>query len=310
MPISWRSLESLKGNLGQIGEGVTNYLKNRQEDEERQQNFEAMKSFMGTPDGARFDPNMASLAFTGNGFRAAPAVRSMIDTKHSLAPDSQVIGGQETGYRALKRDKFTGDFTVGDQILPGKNASTGSNPFAPGNNISGIELYDIAKNHPDEAIRKRAQTILDAQHADNLEIAKAKAITQSGLSEGRDIRDEKRSGVRRAALDYGDEMSAQQKIKNDISALLTKMGPGRDYIYVGSTKYTRAELQKKYDAAHSAWEQARKQLNKIKIPEGEYSDPKTGEMKKIQPGQTIGANMDGWQDHPAGFQYRIIEDKA
>jgi len=97
MGISWKSLALLKDSLGNVGEGVTSYLKNRQEEEERQNNYGALKEYMGSEAGQGFDPKMANLAFQSNNFRAMPALQSMATMRKTTAPTPHFMTQPKTG---------------------------------------------------------------------------------------------------------------------------------------------------------------------------------------------------------------------
>lgn len=302
MGMTWRSFENLRRNLGDVGEGVASYIKGRQEDTRREEQAAQMKQFLGSEAGKGIDPGMAQLAFSGHGFNAFPAIAGVQSYRKSIAPRGGTLGSADTGYKGYKEDPFTGDITVGPEILPGKEKTPTGKLFGM-NDVSDNDLYIIATTHADPATRSIAENILTRKQADREAAAEAGA----GIRENVTKRAEQRAGIAKAAQDYGTQMETAQKAINEAQAQLAALG-GKPYAFVNGKKITATELQARINAAKNAWEQARQQLNAIKHKEGTHIEKGTGIAKPITPGMDLSANTneEGWQKHPAGFDFRML----
>lgn len=121
MAMTWKSLDLLRQNLGGVGEGVTNYLKGRQEDEERQNNFQALQQYSQSPEGKQaLGPNpgsMMGLAFAGSNYRALPAIQAM-------QPKTQILSGAGPGqYKVASTPSMGGLPTISNAQGPGQGST-------------------------------------------------------------------------------------------------------------------------------------------------------------------------------------------
>jgi hypothetical protein len=123
MNTAWKSLDILGQSLGDIGEGVTSYLKNRREEAERQQNYEQLKSMQG-PGGPleKFDPNMLGAMFPASGYNAGTTVQNAMKYNEAVAPKFTTFGDKQSGINLLEHPSAalggSSAPKVGAQLVP------------------------------------------------------------------------------------------------------------------------------------------------------------------------------------------------
>jgi len=126
MNASWRSLDNLRQSLGDVGEGVTSYLKGRREESERERNYEQLKAMQG-PGGPleKFDPNMLSAMFPASGYNAGSTVQNVMKYNEATAPRFSTITGKHGQVNAVETPSSAlgqggPPRVVGEPLIPGQ----------------------------------------------------------------------------------------------------------------------------------------------------------------------------------------------
>jgi hypothetical protein len=295
MPMSWKSLELLKQNLGGIGEGVKNYLDARQEDTRRQQEYEQLRQFQQSPTGGQIDQGLYPLAFSGAGYKAGPAMESLIKTQESLTPKVDVVHDPKLGMEAVRVNKLTGDVTHQNIVPPPAQSLHDQVGALPDNALYSISL---TPGHP---LQQHAKDVLAAKARD----VRTRQEFGSGLAEQRAKETAERAGEARASIDLGNQMTKLSDEQKKVKALLDQIPAGQESVGFGvnpGDKIVRSVEQGKLDALKAEWERVRQQLNDIKHKYGEHSDER-GVMVPYKPyGKPTSQNT---LKTPSGVPYTI-----
>lgn len=91
MGMTWRSLDLLRENLGNVGEGVSAYIKGRQEDTRREEQAGQLKNFLASEQGQGYDPSMAQLAFSGSDYNAMNAQKALRSQRQASSPKHNLL---------------------------------------------------------------------------------------------------------------------------------------------------------------------------------------------------------------------------
>lgn len=219
MNAGWRSLDVLKQSLGDVGEGVVNYIKNRREETERQGQYEQLKGMMGKGGALEgHDPQLLGAMFSASGYRAAPTLMNAQSYRQSQAPHVQIVGGAREGYRPVSIDK-SGGVTTGDEIIPGRGPEK---PYGAQQNeeFAGLQLKNRAGALTPE--EKARYDLLEQDFQNQVSIASARAqavqtATQPGKTKAeieKEQRDtgRKRGGAAQKAVAIGKGMNQTEEL--------------------------------------------------------------------------------------------------
>jgi hypothetical protein len=318
MGMSWKSLELLRNNLGEVGSGVTSYLKNVQEERDRQADLDALKQFAQTPEGQRISPGLMSLAGTRSGQRVLPQLQGVMGMQREMAPETKY---EQPGTVPVTRNPISGESTVGQPV-------GGSRILSPAEQQKQDYLDAQLKSQTPGAVLtpQEKQTLArgDQNYKNELGLASARAQATGGIQnqfqQQRSNAEDARRQTEQTAKDLGTKgMSAAQ---DRILAAQAKLklfknpdGTMKDADFSTGKPIHRSDVETELGAANNDWETARKQLNQLNAPFDKYTPgrnmPQEGQTvpkstyQKANPGVPLSLN-DGWQKHPSGFLVRDV----
>jgi hypothetical protein len=320
MSLTWKDFGALRESLGGIGDSVTSYLKNVQEERDRQADLDALKQFAQTPEGQRISPGLMSLAGTRSGQRVLPQLQGVMGMQREMAPETKY---EQPGTVPVTRNPISGDQTVG-QPLPGVHGMS----LEQQDKNNYLALKAATRKNPNMALTAEQQQLLDRYdelHRQDIETAGAKAQVTGGIQnqfqQQRSNAEDARRQIEQTAKDLGTKgMSAAQDRILAAQAKLLKLfknpdGTMKDADFSTGKPIHRSDVETELGAANNDWETARKQLNQLNVPFDKYTPgrnmPQEGQTvpkstyQKANPGVPLSLN-DGWQKHPSGFLVRDV----
>jgi hypothetical protein len=315
--MSWRSLELLRNNLGEVGSGVTNYLKNVQEERDRQADLDALKQFAQTPEGQRISPGLMSLAGTRSGQRVLPQLQGVMGMQREMAPETKY---EQPGTVPVTRNPISGESTVGQPV-------GGSRILSPAEQQKQDYLDAQLKSQTPGAVLtpQEKQTLArgDQNYKNELGLASARAQATGGIQnqfqQQRSNAEDARRQIEKVTGDYGKQMSAAQDrilaAQEKLKLFQLPNGQTKDADFSTGKPIHRTDVESELGAAKNDWDTARKQLNQTNEPFNKYTPgrgmPQEGQTvpkstyQKANPGVPLSLN-DGWQKHPSGFLVRDV----
>ena len=329
MGMSWKSLELLRNNLGEIGGGVTSYLHNVQAENDRQADLDALKQFAQTPEGQKISPGLMSLAGSRAGQRVLPQLQGVMGMQRETAPQTGFV---QPGEQEYQKDPLSGQVTMG-AVAPGTRA------LSPEQQLTNqyLDLQHTRTVNPKATFTPEEQTILnrgDQNYQNELGLASARASITGGINDQfqqkrsasehqfqqqRSSEEDARRQTEKVTSDYGKQMSdAQDRIlaaQAKLKLFKQQDGTMKDADFSTGKPIHRADVESELGAANNDWNTARKQLNQTNAPFNKYTPgrgmPQEGQTvpkstsQKANPGVPLSLN-DGWQQHPSGYLVRDV----
>ena len=329
MGMSWKSLELLRNNLGEIGGGVTSYLHNVQAENDRQADLDALKQFAQTPEGQKISPGLMSLAGSRAGQRVLPQLQGVMGMQRETAPQTGFV---QPGEQEYQKDPLSGQVTMG-AVAPGTRA------LSPEQQLKNqyLDLQHTRTVNPKATFTPEEQTILnrgDQNYQNELGLASARASITGGINDQfqqkrsasehqfqqqRSSEEDARRQTEKVTSDYGKQMSdAQDRIlaaQAKLKLFKQQDGTMKDADFSTGKPIHRADVESELGAANNDWNTARKQLNQTNAPFNKYTPgrgmPQEGQTvpkstyQKANPGVPLSLN-DGWQQHPNGYLVRDV----
>jgi hypothetical protein len=120
----YSSLNLLRQNLGDIGQGVVNYIQRTRENEKQKQQVEALKQYHSSllPQAQQFGVELPSpeMGFMLGGMDAGNAAQMMQSTLERGRPTTSIVGNQRGGQRAVTTfPSRPGQVELGQEVTPG-----------------------------------------------------------------------------------------------------------------------------------------------------------------------------------------------
>lgn len=109
MGMTWRSLDLLRRNLGDVGEGVASYIKGRQEEAKQEEAANMIKKFIAD-NPAQYDMSLAPLAHSSAPTDAFAAIKAM-------QPKRELVTQSKTGAVHQATQPFGKDYTISEKPL-------------------------------------------------------------------------------------------------------------------------------------------------------------------------------------------------
>ena len=316
MGMSWKSLELLRNNLGEIGGGVTSYLHNVQAENDRQADLDALKQFAQTPEGQKISPGLMSLAGSRAGQRVLPQLQGVMGMQRETAPTTQF---EQPGTVPVTRNPISGETTVG-QSLPGTRGVSAEQQQKD----AYVDLSAARRKNPRMTFTPEQQHILDRgdeAHTQTIEENSAKAAAVGGINNQfqqqrtNQVSTQKRRSAANAATETGKQfgptdtligrLNWRQTLPIDDKQIEPPTIPYTDE--TGKTTQitnpwggTKSRLHPVLDAPFIQGERTRLETRKNQL-QNEHNKQKAA---AAEPEGLNSLGDDGWQQHSSGLLYR------